>query len=62
MWRRGVRGELDPEAAWDVHETWLRIYPSVEQRLRERYREQVVVEPRLEVDGGRHERWYADAP
>lgn len=50
-WRRGVRGELDPEAAWHVHEKWLRLYPSVEKRLRERFR-QAGVEPRIEVDGG----------
>ncbi len=52
FWRRFVRGELDADAAWKVHELGVRLYPSIEERLRERYG-QVGGEPRLEVEGGR---------
>ncbi len=59
VWRRGWRGRLDEEEAWGVCEAWVRVYPSLEERLRERYGS-AAEEPWIEVDGARHERWSAE--
>ncbi len=57
--RRYLRGELDADAAWRVHELGVRLYPELEERLREHYG-QSGGEPRLEFDGGRIERLAAE--
>ncbi len=57
-WRQWVRAELKPEAAWKIHQKALRRYPALEEKLRERYAP-AVVEPRVVVDGARHEHLYA---
>ncbi len=60
-WRRGWRGRLDVGESWRVFEAWLRIYPAVEERLRELYGSPTVpAEPWIEVDGERYERWLAE--
>ena len=57
--QRGLRGEMDPEAAWSFHQTWLRLYPSVEERLREHY-QRAVGQGRIEIGSARKERWLAE--
>ncbi|MCP5109756.1 MAG: tetratricopeptide repeat protein, partial [bacterium] len=58
-WRRYVCGESDADAAWNVHEIGVRLYPAFEKRLREHYG-QAGGEPWLKSDSGRMERLAAE--
>ncbi len=59
-WRRGVYGELGPEEAWEFHQAWTRLYPSVDERLRQHYGQANADEPFFEYDGRRQEQLTAE--
>ncbi len=50
-WRRSLRRELDLDSMWKVQKRWLRLYPEIEDRLREHF---AAAGEREVVDGARH--------